>query len=99
MSVAEKLLNSISATNMEAEDVFTDPYNGDVCKALYAVHCKNKRRLLVRVTKEYAEDVLNNKFGFDQAVETLRGELMNLSNKVKNQNAQFERENDFVFSR
>jgi hypothetical protein len=98
MSLAEKLLNSISAMNVEAEDIFADPKSGDICRAFYAIHDKKKRRLLVCVTEEYSEDVLNNKSGFDQTLAALRRRLIELSERVKSQKAQFEREDDFVFS-
>jgi len=95
---AEKLLNHTTIINIKPEPIFTDPDTGDICRAFYAIHEDRKRRLLIRVTEEYAEDVLSNNSGLEDAKVILGNLLNNLVQKTKNQSSKFEREKDFLFS-
>ena len=98
-TLASKLLDVSDRDGIDVDPVFVDPANGNICRAFYALHETNRRRQLVCVTTEYAEDILTNAHLMQNSIAMIDDVLSNLSEKAKKQTENFGREEDFIFSR
>lgn len=97
---AKKLLDSfVESTDLELDPTFEDNTTGNVCRAFYAISGDKKRRILVCVTQEYAEDILTFDQDFEKSIAAINKKLLYLYEKVKQQPSKFEREKDFMLSR
>lgn len=81
------------------KEFFEDNSSGCGCRAFYILHGSKKRRLLIRVTEEYAEDELKTESAIEKAVTLIGSHIASAQERVQTQNRNFEREPDYVLSR
>lgn len=97
---AEQVLGAFTDApeTLHVEPIFEDE-GGNVCRAFYVLNGQKKRRILIRITAEYCEDVLHSKESFERSVSEIREMLSKVRKSLHNQNDKLVREPDFVLSR